>query len=147
ALQAEALGLFRQIGDEGAVAWALNELGRTRLAAGDPVAARPPLTESLRIRQGRADRFAVIGSLEAPARLRLQESQAGRAGQLLGAAEGLRQAVGTPLLRLAAEEHERVVAALREALGDERFARHWAEGQILTLEEAIGAALEGDASS
>ena len=33
--------------------------------------------------------------------------------------------------------YERCIAAVREVLGEERFASAWAEGQAMTLEQAI----------
>jgi tetratricopeptide (TPR) repeat protein len=147
ALQEESLGLFREIGDPGATAGALEQLGRTCLAAGDPAPARRHLTESLRLRRAGTDQIAVSDSLEALASLWLHEGRGERAAQLLGAAEGLRRAVGSALHPMAAGEHERVVAALREALGDERFAGLWAIGEVMSLEEATAAALEEDPSS
>nr|PZN54203.1 MAG: hypothetical protein DIU68_10980 [Chloroflexota bacterium] len=53
-----------------------------------------------------------------------------------------------PLIRLRSHWHpaevasyDRIVARLRETLGDDEFAHAWAEGRAMTLDEAIAEAL------
>jgi len=53
-----------------------------------------------------------------------------------------------PLIRLRCHWHtaevasyDRIVARLRETLGDDEFAHAWAEGRAMTLDEAIAEAL------
>jgi hypothetical protein len=70
------------------------------------------------------------------------QAQPERAAHLFGAAEGLRAAMGAPLPPADRTEHDRSVAAVRSALGEEAFAAAWAEGRALTLEAAITLALE-----
>ncbi len=40
---------------------------------------------------------------------------------------------------------ERIVAAAREAFGDDPFVRAFAEGQAMTLEQAVDCALQDEA--
>ena len=64
-----------------------------------------------------------------------------RAVRIWGAAERLREEIGSPLLER--PRHVRRVAAARAALGDDAaFDRAWKEGSALTLEQAIDLALE-----
>jgi len=70
------------------------------------------------------------------------EGQAQLAARLLGASAGLREAAGVSPspATLAAE---RVAAAVRATLGEDRFAGLWATGLALSPERAIGEALGG----
>ena len=65
-----------------------------------------------------------------------------RAARLCGAAAALRVAIGAPLHPTERADYERTVAALRVALGDAAYEAAWAQGQALTLEQAIALALE-----
>ncbi len=69
-----------------------------------------------------------------------QES-AFRAARLYGAAEALREAIGSPLPPSARAPHERSLAAARALLGEADFTAAWAEGRALTMEAAITEAL------
>jgi hypothetical protein len=75
------------------------------------------------------------------------QAQSERAARLFGAAEALREAIGTPLPPADRAEHDRSVAAVRTALGEEAFAAAWAEGRALTLEHAVAFALADDVQS
>jgi len=64
-----------------------------------------------------------------------------RAARLLAAADGLRTAVRRPLLAEARPLVEADRAAAREALGAEAYEVAWADGQAITLDQAITYAL------
>ncbi len=76
--------------------------------------------------------------------------EAERSGRLIGAAEGLHEAVGVPVY-LYYEPHrsryERTAAAVRSPLGEEAFEEVRAEGRAMTFEQAVVYALEDDAAS
>jgi len=74
------------------------------------------------------------------------DDDAACAARLLGAAQALRSAAGVDLNPLQHPLHEDAVAATRAALGEEAFAAAWAEGQAMTLEQAVAYALEAEAS-
>ena len=78
------------------------------------------------------------------ARVFSEEGQAKRAAQLLGAGERLREASGCPIAPADRGAYDAHVTAVRTALGEEAFARAWAEGRAMALEEAIRFALETD---
>jgi hypothetical protein len=54
----------------------------------------------------------------------------------------LREAVHSLIPLPERARHDRCVAAARAALGEEVFARAWAEGRTMTLEQAVACALE-----
>jgi non-specific serine/threonine protein kinase len=71
---------------------------------------------------------------------------AGRAARLFGAARGLRPDGGVSypgvVRHLITERYEDDLAATQAALGEEAFARAWAEGRAMPLDEAVAYALE-----
>jgi hypothetical protein len=70
-----------------------------------------------------------------------------RGARLGGAAEAQREALGVPLAPATRSDQDQALRALRAALGEEGFAAAWAEGQALSLEEAVALALQDSASS
>ena len=70
-----------------------------------------------------------------------------RAARLWGAAERLRQAIGCRTAPAARATYERAMAVVRAQLGDDAFAAAWAEGQAMTLEQAIAEALDDAAEA
>ena len=74
------------------------------------------------------------------------QAQWERVAWLLGAAEGLQEAVGVPLPLYTAARRADAAAAARRALGAEAFASAFAEGySVMDLEHAVRFALEEDA--
>jgi tetratricopeptide (TPR) repeat protein len=65
-----------------------------------------------------------------------------RAARLWGAAERLRVAIGCRPAPATRTTYERAMAAARAQLGEQAFAAAWAAGQALSLEQAIGEALQ-----
>jgi hypothetical protein len=53
-----------------------------------------------------------------------------------GAAEALRESLGTPIPPISRPGHERAVAEACAQAGDEAFASAWAEGRTMTAEQA-----------
>jgi hypothetical protein len=68
--------------------------------------------------------------------------RAEEASKLLGAAEALRESLGVGLAPAEQATHDETVAAVRKALGEERFSAAWRQGRELALDEAIAYALE-----
>ena len=69
--------------------------------------------------------------------------QASRAGQLLGAADALREETGSLVAPGSVEERvrERSLAAIRSDAGETAGAQALAEGRTMTLAEAVAVAL------
>jgi hypothetical protein len=72
-------------------------------------------------------------------------SRSERAARLLGFAEALREAVGSPRHPFGQPQYDHALAELRDALGDGGLRREWEAGRALSLEEAAAAALAPDA--
>jgi hypothetical protein len=61
--------------------------------------------------------------------------------RLCGAAEALREVIGSPIPAPERLIYERTIAALRAQLDEITFAAMWAEGQAMTPEQVIAFAL------
>jgi predicted ATPase/DNA-binding XRE family transcriptional regulator len=142
----EALSLARGVGNPRGIAIALSSLGLVARAQGEYARATVLLKEGLSLLREVGNQRGMVLGLEWLASVALAPETASevreRTVRLLGAAAALRAAIGVPLppnVNLA--DHERTVAAMRDALGDVSFEVAWVEGQALTLEEAITLAL------
>jgi hypothetical protein len=109
---------------------------------GDYASLRSFAAESITLRRGLGDKRGIALSLDTYSILALNQGQAKRAARLLGAADALREAIGTALSPAQLATHTLDVARVRSALGDDRFAAAWAEGRAMTLEQAIEYALK-----
>jgi hypothetical protein len=137
-----SLAVFQELGDKFGSSRLLADLARVAQNRGDHSLARELYRES--IQAGRAVQFRLVCALclEGLAMLAADEGQPGRAARLYGAADGLREATGTPVEAADRAAHERAAAVSRAALGEEVFAAAWAEGRALPLDDAIALALE-----
>jgi len=111
---------------------------------GDYAAAGALRREGLVIQRELGDRRGIAYSLEGLAEAVVAaRGSSRRAARILGAAERLREEIGTPLPPIDLPQYEQRVASARAALGDNAaFDRAWQEGRALTLEEAIELALK-----
>ncbi len=145
ALDEESLAIARELGNKLGTAHSLYELGMVAHAQADFGTARAHLEERLAICRELSHRHGVVENLEGLAAVAIAQAQPARAARLFGAAEGLREAMGAPLPPADRAEHERSVAAVRAALGEDAFAVAWAEGRAMSLEQAVANALQGSA--
>jgi non-specific serine/threonine protein kinase len=98
--------------------------------------------ESLALAGEHGDLRTILDALAGLATVAVAWGAPEHAARLLGAAEALREAIGTMILLPAdRESHERTVAAARAELSEAAFAAAWAAGQALPLEAAIADAL------
>jgi DNA-binding SARP family transcriptional activator len=145
-LSEEALALSRRLDYREGIAWSLNVLGLVAHARGDEHAVRV-LRESLEIHHDLIDKWSCVRVLEAVAGAALPMIGAARAARLLGAAEALREEMGTPLSPAERPAYERLLAAVTAALDRTAFIHAWADGRSMTLDEAVDEALRTDTTS
>jgi predicted ATPase/DNA-binding SARP family transcriptional activator len=138
----EALVQLREIGDRRSMAWLLCHMGSLALAEDDGCRAALLYRESLTLAQALPERRVLAGSLAGFARVAAGKAQPERAARLLGAAEARHEALGEHPWPMQLAEHDRTVTAARTALSEEAFAAAWAEGQAMTVEQAVAYALE-----
>jgi predicted ATPase len=141
-LELESLAVFRASGWHMGISWAFHGLGESALASGELVGAHEWFTRGLSQFRMLSDRAGVawcLAGLGSVAGLRGFSVQAAR---LWGAAEALRKVIGCRSAPAGRATYERAVATVRANLGDEAtFVAAWAEGQAMTLEQAIADAL------
>jgi hypothetical protein len=109
--------------------------------AGDYVEARDLAVEALRLCWSAGRRTTAAQSLVQLAGPELGLGHPARAAVLLGAAEEALRVLGGHIAQGDAPERDRVVDALRAALGQEELDRLRADGSRLSLEEAVDLAL------
>lgn len=138
----ESLGIWRQLGDQWGIANSLNNLGTAAREQGDLSAAAPLFVESLAIQKDLGDRWGIAVSLEDIASLIAMTSTSPLAPQLWGAAEALREEIGSPLLPVDRLRVDAQVAAARNAWSDDTaFNAAWAVGRATAIEKSVELAL------
>jgi predicted ATPase/DNA-binding SARP family transcriptional activator/Tfp pilus assembly protein PilF len=141
-LYEESLEMRRELRDRRGIAGSLHNLGNIAYEAGDYALARSLHEESLAMRRELGDRRGIASSLEAFASLAVREDQAERSAQLWGAAEALRETIGSTLPPREREQQAHEAEAVRKTLGEATYTAAWEEGHALTLMEAIALAAE-----
>lgn len=134
-----ALTAFRAADDEYGVARALTGLGSIALREGRNADAAAFLRDSLAREHAHHNREGALWALELLSAA-LADSDPGHAARLLGAAQALRDDVGTPLQDRELEIHDATVATLRESLGDEALEVALGIGMHIDLDEVVGRA-------
>ncbi len=137
ALIEESLAIWKETGDKQLVSMGLTNLGLVACRQGEHKRARSLLHQGLALHQELGDTRKIAFSLEAFGSLAAALGHSERAARLFGAAEALREAVGSPLPPADRPDYERGVVAARTSIDAAAFAAAWAEGRLLTPEEAI----------
>jgi len=138
----DAVALQREVGSRSYLANHLNNLGNAVRAQGDYKAAYALYAEGLTINRDLGDEGAIAYLLEDVGCLAVLQGQPERALRLVGAAEGLREAVGAPLAPTEQKDLEQRLAPGRQALSEEAAAEAAAEGRVMSMEQAINYALQ-----
>jgi DNA-binding CsgD family transcriptional regulator len=116
--------------------------GENLVAQGDEPLARSHWAEGLRICQELGDIWRAAGLMGSVAELAARSGETTRlekAARIWGSAEALLTARGD--VAFDAKSIERDIATARAQLGEARFEAAWAEGQVMTINEAIDYAL------
>jgi tetratricopeptide (TPR) repeat protein len=137
----ESLALFQGIGFSAAAAQALVELGRAAQWQGDMTQAAAYFTESLTLERNIGSTDTIFDDLTGLAGVAGAQRLPARAARLFGAVEALRESAGHPLPPVERANYERDIAAARAQLDEDAWIVAWAEGQAMTVEQAIAEAL------
>ncbi|HEX5809103.1 MAG TPA: hypothetical protein VFY25_10595, partial [Anaerolineales bacterium] len=86
-------------------------------------------------------RAAVAHELECIAYILARKKKPERAAAILGAADRLRVLIESSPTPMEQAEYDREIATIRRNAGDQRFEQAWAEGQLLSLDDAIALAI------
>ncbi len=139
----ESIQLYREAGEGKGVAWMTRSLGYVAQQQGHLERAAALFAESLvESRDAGSARRGSPVVLAAIAQVAAVRGEAERAARLFGVAEMVDHNLRVHLYAHTAGLYEQGVAAARAQLGDEQFAALYAEGQAMTLEEAVAYALE-----
>ncbi|MDQ3589026.1 MAG: tetratricopeptide repeat protein, partial [Actinomycetota bacterium] len=138
----ESLALSRDEEHAWNIAHTLASLGNVECEAGEYVRASRLYEESLELGWRMGLNHAILTCLEGLSRVAAAQGKMERAARLCGTAAALREDFGWPHPPAKRAEHDRTVAAAREALGEEAFAAAWATGYALSLEEAVTDAVD-----
>ena len=142
ALAEESLALKRAIGDHRGVATILCNVGEALCARGEVARAAALFAETVAMWRALGDREGLALSVEGLALVAGARGHARRAALLLAAADAARGEVGAPLRAADRAAHGQQLSALRDRIGDAEYAAAWAEGQLLTIEQAANVALD-----
>ncbi len=143
-LYQRCLALSRAAGYRAGEAQALTDLGHLALLQGDAAESGVHWREALALWHDLGDREAVAASLEGLAWVASDVGDAVRAARLFGAAESQRQAIGAPMPSADDPSHRHYRDALRALAGEHLVEVEWANGRMLSTEEAIAEAMALD---
>jgi len=141
-----AVALFRELGSRGDVSICLNNLGWIAFLRNDLGKAVDLYKQSLALAWETGMYTVVLDDLAGFACLAGAQGDAARAAQLCGAAEALHVATGYPQDPISQAEMDPYLASGRSQIHEAEWAKAWAEGRTMTLEEAVSYALEQQAS-
>jgi len=140
ALLQESLILARELGNKHRISNAVLELGYIALSQGDLSQAMALFTETFSLGQETGDKLHIAWALIGLADVAAAAGQPQRAARLFATAEAT---YDVPLLKnfglnpIERAAYEKAVAAARAQLGEQAFATAWAEGRMMTAEQAF----------
>jgi tetratricopeptide (TPR) repeat protein len=137
---AEAIPIFRQLGDPFGLAWALHGEGLARLRTGDLAAARAAFDEQVALLGEARDTSGMAIALANQSELAVAEGDRVRAIRLASASTALRHLTGAELVSRVDEVEHRVI----EAAPEDEGARQ--EGLAMTFDQAVAYALRRPAT-
>jgi predicted ATPase/DNA-binding XRE family transcriptional regulator len=141
-----ALAIQRGFDQPRGIGSTLFNLGLVAADEGDYPRAQSLYRESVGLLRQVHDPWMQAFVLEAFASLAVARGDVDRGAVLSGAAAALRHEIGSSVPPAMQPQVDRAVRLAQEGLGEGAFAEAWAEGQAMTLEQAVAFALEEDAS-
>jgi len=154
----------RALSVEGSDANLLCRLGYVASSQGHHKKGKTLLTEALALFRERGHKWGMANCLDAIAFIAVAQDQMEQATRLLGAVDYLQGTIDVKKIAYTSvpellqsvkvfwmpsfvqSEYDQNVTAAREKLGEDRFAKLWAEGCAMSLEDAIKYALEEEES-
>src|SRR5690606_31300556 len=109
---------------------------------GDLTLARTTISQSLQLFYRIRNRRGLVACLHELSRISCIGSKPDVATRPLGAINALCVTTATVLPRDKVAQRDETIEALKADLGEEAFAAAWAEGQAMTLDEAVALALQ-----
>jgi predicted ATPase/transcriptional regulator with XRE-family HTH domain len=140
----ESLGIFRELENKGDIPRVLGHLARVVHSQGDDRRATGLFQECLALWRERGNKAGVAGCLEGLAGMAAVSGEPIRATHVFAAAARLSETISRHLHQrpIDSAKYEQTVGMARAQLETATFAAAWAQGQMLTLEQAIAEALQ-----
>jgi predicted ATPase len=142
-LHEQSLALYRGQGNRRGVGVVLWGQARVARARGDAAGAHALVAEALTAHGEVGDTGVVPQMLYVLAALDADAGRLERAVRVAAASATWQESIGSRAWPVILRERDAWLGPARPALGDEAFARAWAEGQAMTREQAVAYALEG----
>ena len=143
-LHNESLAVTRRLGDGFTTVYNFRNLGNDTLQLGDYARAESYFLEGLKL-GGQAAHHApwvTEECVEGLAQVACGQGRYERAARLFGAVDRLFQIIGHRRSTRDQTGVEERIASARRGLGDAAFEKAWADGQAMTIEQAVDYALE-----
>jgi predicted ATPase/DNA-binding CsgD family transcriptional regulator len=137
ALNEESVTIRRELQDRSYLIYSLCGLALAATFQGDLERAIQTCQEALALSEALGQKNGLAFSMEAMAGIAGAQGQAEQAAILFGAAEALRDTIGTPLPPALRMIYERMMVTVRDKLGEEVFQVALAEGRTMTPEQAL----------
>jgi predicted ATPase/DNA-binding CsgD family transcriptional regulator len=135
----EGLALYREFGLKSEIASPLYSLGRVAFGQGDYTRAQALHREGLTLSLEVGEKWLIALGLEELGAVVALQGQTAWAARLVGAAEALREAIGSIPLPAERSNYERGIAYARTQLGEKAFAAALAEGRTMTPQQVLTA--------
>jgi hypothetical protein len=132
----EALELRRRHGDDRRLVEPLIDYAWLLLARRRTEAARLEFLDCLALARQVDDQFNVAEGLAGLSTVAVDEARWADAARLAGASAALHERIGAPAWKSVAAIHDRALVGARDALGAERYAAYFDEGQRQSAEDA-----------
>jgi hypothetical protein len=140
----ESLRLYRELGDIQGEAYVELILGRLDYLHARYAAGREHFQAGLRLFNLETWWGMMAQCLDGLAMVAAGQGQATRALRLAAASAGLSDLAMQPVYPIERPDLEHALAPMRQALGEKDAVAAWAEGQAMTLEQAVAYALDDD---
>jgi predicted ATPase/class 3 adenylate cyclase len=143
----QSLALDRELDDVVGSTITLVNLGLATLGTGQVERAGACGCEALNLSVEVGHRWGIATAFDLLAKTAVAGKALDRAVRLFATSQMVLQAIGAELSAADKSEADDAIQNLRTELGDERFARTWAEGHALDMEAAVAYALQDAAPS
>jgi DNA-binding CsgD family transcriptional regulator len=134
-----ALELFKEMKRQDGTAHSLYALAKVATVQQDYAHSQALYEQVVKVARESGDKLTITPGLEGLASAVAAQGNHVWAAQLWSAAETLRETIGAPLPPVERVPYHLAVAAARTQLGEQAFAKAWAEGNSLSPEQALAA--------
>ena len=143
----ESVAALREAGDTSKLVWYVATLGTAEVFAGDLAAAEQDFRELLAMSHAAADPMALGAAITGLGFVASAQGRHERLARLWGVAERVRREAGGGIMRAIRDRLGDPEGAARQAIGDAVFELRRAEGQAMSVDEAVAYALSLDDSA